>query len=73
MKNYEITCMFEDWRIDKHTVKARNEKEAKAKVKKLYKQPRKATGLRISNVWSDKLESKGLKEYWVTGVQKQRR
>ena len=49
---YDTVCLFAGYRIDKHTVKARSDKEAKNKTRNQYKKKyrREVTGIRIENI-----------------------
>jgi hypothetical protein len=49
-KRYKVNYLFEWWKLTSDTVKARTEKEAKAKIRKRY--GRKATGLSIDQFYN---------------------
>lgn len=47
MRTYEASCLFDGWRIDRHTVKAASPQAAKDKVRRKYKRARSVTGVTV--------------------------
>ena len=45
---WTVTGMYDGWRLDTHHVTAKTPKEAKDKVRKMYKNPRKVTYLSVT-------------------------